>query len=49
MTAGYDFDRSLALAQVIENKSARCWAMIAVAESAFVKKSETPAARISSR
>jgi hypothetical protein len=36
--AGYDFDRSLALAQVIENKSVRCWAMIAVAESAFVKR-----------
>jgi hypothetical protein len=36
--AGYDFDRSLALAQAIENKSARCWAMIAVAESAFVKR-----------
>jgi hypothetical protein len=36
--AGYDFDRSLALAQVMENKSVRCWAMIAVAESAFVKR-----------
>jgi hypothetical protein len=36
--AGYDFDRSLALAQAIENKSVRCWAMIAVAESAFVKR-----------
>jgi len=36
--AGYDFDRSLALAQVIENKGVRCWAMIAVAESAFVKR-----------
>jgi hypothetical protein len=36
--AGYDFDRALALAQVIENKSVRCWAMIAVAESAFVKR-----------
>ncbi|HEV2664892.1 MAG TPA: hypothetical protein VG324_08270 [Blastocatellia bacterium] len=36
--AGYDFDRSLALAQVIENKSVRCWAMIAVSESALVKR-----------
>jgi len=36
--AGYDFDRSLALAQAIENKSVRCWAMIAVAESALVKR-----------
>jgi len=36
--AGYDFDRSLALAQAIENKSVRCWAMIAVAESAVVKR-----------
>jgi tetratricopeptide (TPR) repeat protein len=36
--AGYDFDRSLALTQAIENKSVRCWAMIAVAESAFVKR-----------
>ena len=35
--AGYGFDRSLALAQAIEHKSVRCWAMIAVAESAFVK------------
>ena len=35
--ARYDFDRSLALAQAIENKSVRCWAMIAVAESVFVK------------
>jgi len=36
--AGYDFDRSLTLAQAIENKSVRCLAMIAVAESAFVKR-----------
>jgi hypothetical protein len=36
--AGYDFDRSLALAQAIGNKSVRCWAMIAVAESALVKR-----------
>ncbi len=36
--AGYDFDRSLGLAQAIENKSIRCWTMIAVAESAFVKR-----------
>jgi len=36
--AGYDFDRSLALAQAIENKSGRCWAVIAVAESAFAKR-----------
>jgi hypothetical protein len=36
--AGYDFDRSLALAQVVENKSVRFWAMIAVAESAFLKR-----------
>jgi hypothetical protein len=36
--AGYDFDLSLALARAIENKSVRCWAMIAVAESAFVKR-----------
>jgi len=36
--AGYDFDRSLALAQVIENKSVRCWAMIAVAEAVLVKR-----------
>jgi hypothetical protein len=35
--AGYGFDRSLSLAQAIEHKSVRCWAMIAVAESAFVK------------
>ena len=36
--ARYDFDRSLALAQAMENKSVRCWAMIAVAESALVKR-----------
>ena len=36
--AGYNFDRSLALAQVIENKSVRYWVLIAVAESAFVKR-----------
>jgi hypothetical protein len=36
--AGYDFDRSLALAQAIENKSVRCWAMTAVAESVLVKR-----------
>ncbi|HKQ76803.1 MAG TPA: hypothetical protein VJ810_24120 [Blastocatellia bacterium] len=36
--AGYNFDRSLALAQVIEKKSLRCWSMIAVAESAFMKR-----------
>lgn len=36
--AGCDFDRSLVLAQAIENKSVRCWAMIAIAESAFVKR-----------
>jgi tetratricopeptide (TPR) repeat protein len=36
--ARYDFDRSLALAQAIENKSVRYWAMIAVAESPFGKK-----------
>jgi len=36
--AAHDFDRSLALAQSFENKSIRCRSMMAVAESAFVKK-----------
>jgi hypothetical protein len=36
--AGHDFDRALALAQALENKSVRCRAMIAVAESALAKK-----------
>lgn len=36
--AAHDFDRTLALAQSFENKSIRCRSMIAVAESAFMKK-----------
>jgi hypothetical protein len=36
--AAADFDRSLALAQGIENKSLRCWTMLAVAESALAKR-----------
>lgn len=36
--AGYDFDRSLALAQAIEKKSVRFWAIIAVTESVLAKK-----------
>jgi hypothetical protein len=36
--AGYDFDRTLAIAQSLEIKNVRCRAMLAVAESALIKK-----------